>query len=428
MKTYLFLFLLFLSWGVCAQTDTLLQAHELRARGGLPNFFRKLSLAKPVTIAYLGGSITNAGNGYREQSVAWLQKQYPASTITHINAGIGGTGTELANFRLKEQVLRGEPDLVFVEFAVNDQGTKAETIHSNMEGIVRNIWRHNPHTDICFVYTMTGEMAPVLNKGELPAGARAMEDIADYYQVPSIDMGLQIVALSSKGELVYKGKPEAFPGKMVFSGDNVHPYPETGHHLYTEAIARSFMLMAGHAGKFKHPLIKPYTEDIWVNADMIPADKLQTSRSWKPVVPGKDAISKMTPVPFPSIIMADSAGASIRVVFKGTMIGLYDLVGPGSGQYDVIIDGKPFKNYIRFDKYALTWRPQYFVVSGLSNEKHTVEFKIAEAHFDKKEILKEKAAGFDEHPEKYKNYACFAAYLLLNGKLVKSKMNYSNNQ
>ncbi|MBS1606116.1 MAG: glycoside hydrolase family 3 C-terminal domain-containing protein, partial [Bacteroidetes bacterium] len=137
--------------------DTLSTARECRPRQGLPNFFGKLKSGRPVTIAYLGGSITNARGGYREQSLAWLKKYYPGSNISAINAGVGGTASDLANFRLRHQVLAFKPDLVFVEFAVNDQFTPPASIHATMEGIVRQIWRQDRYTDICFLYTMTGD-------------------------------------------------------------------------------------------------------------------------------------------------------------------------------------------------------------------------------------------------------------------------------
>lgn len=84
---------------VLAQADTLSESREFLVRSGLPNFFQKINKGGPVSIAYFGGSITEAGNGWREQSLSWFQQQYPKAKLTHINAAIGGTGSDLGVFR-----------------------------------------------------------------------------------------------------------------------------------------------------------------------------------------------------------------------------------------------------------------------------------------------------------------------------------------
>ena len=106
-------------------------AVELTARDGLPNFLSKMRAGKPVRVAYLGGSIT-AAPGWRVQSRQWLQEKYPAATVEEIHAAIGGTGSDLGVFRLQADVLRHNPDLLFVEFAVNDGGAPPARIQKTM--------------------------------------------------------------------------------------------------------------------------------------------------------------------------------------------------------------------------------------------------------------------------------------------------------
>jgi hypothetical protein len=144
-------------------------AMELRTRDGLPNFFAKAKADGKLTLAYFGGSIT-AANGWRPQTTAWLRQHYPKAEVTEIDAAIGGTGSDLGVFRLGHDVLAYRPDLVFVEFAVNDGGAPPEQIYRCMEGIVRQIRRADPATDICFVYTMHDGMLRDLAAGRLPHG------------------------------------------------------------------------------------------------------------------------------------------------------------------------------------------------------------------------------------------------------------------
>ncbi|HRA88440.1 MAG TPA: SGNH/GDSL hydrolase family protein, partial [Planctomycetaceae bacterium] len=211
---------------VAQDASPLRDAVECHPRAGLPNFRAKLDAGQPVKIAYLGGSIT-AAPGWRVQSREWFAQQYPNSKVEEVDAAIGGTGSDLGVFRLQNDVLRHHPDLMFVEFAVNDGGASPEQIHKAMEGIVRQTWQADPKLDICFVYTLSEPMLPDLRSGKMPRSASAMEEVADHYQIPSIHFGVKVVALEAAGELVFNApKPanlsEATP--MVFSSDGVHPH------------------------------------------------------------------------------------------------------------------------------------------------------------------------------------------------------------
>ena len=69
---------------------------------------------------------------------------------------------ELGACRLQEDVLRQNPDLVSLEFRVNGGGGFEG---KSMEGIVRQIWRNNRTTDICFVYTEPIAYVPNMGTG-----------------------------------------------------------------------------------------------------------------------------------------------------------------------------------------------------------------------------------------------------------------------
>ncbi|UCD50194.1 MAG: SGNH/GDSL hydrolase family protein, partial [Phycisphaerales bacterium] len=230
---------------VTVARDVPAPAVECHPRGGLPNLLAKLQAGEEARIAYLGGSIT-AQAGWRPKTLAWFGEQFPQADVREINAAIGGKGSDLGVFRLQHDVLCHRPDLLFVEFAVNDGGAPPEQIHRSMEGIVRQTWKHDPTTDICFVYTLAGNMLQTLQEGFYPRSATAMEDVAEHYGIPSIHMGLEVARLEKEGRLIFKGpRPKtdeekaALGDKILFSPDGVHPYIDTGHQLYLEAIVRS---------------------------------------------------------------------------------------------------------------------------------------------------------------------------------------------
>ena len=115
-----------------------------------------------------------------------------------------------------------------------------------MEGIVRQTWRADASTNICFVYTLTEGMLGDLQAGKFPQAASVMEEVADHYAIPSIHLGLEVARLQQAGKVIFKAplpktdsEKAALGDKIVFSADGVHPYPETGHQLYLNAIIRS---------------------------------------------------------------------------------------------------------------------------------------------------------------------------------------------
>ncbi len=98
---------------------------------------------EPVTIAVIGGSITQGAKAtkpefrYGNRLADWWQEQFPGSKVSFHNAGIGATGSNYGALRCRRDLLSHSPDLVVVEYAVND-GPGQDTRES-IEGLVRQI-------------------------------------------------------------------------------------------------------------------------------------------------------------------------------------------------------------------------------------------------------------------------------------------------
>ncbi len=101
-----------------------------------------------VTIAFIGGSITQGAGATPIHHGCYAYKSYRAfaecfgtgENIHFIKAGVGGTPSELGMLRFDRDVLRGkteEPDIVVIEFAVNDAGD--ETKGNCYESLVRKV-------------------------------------------------------------------------------------------------------------------------------------------------------------------------------------------------------------------------------------------------------------------------------------------------
>lgn len=98
-----------------------LAVRELSPRSGLPHVFNNLHRAQgPVRVAFLGGSVTSKPDCWRPQVMDMFRLRYPFVNWTEINASLGGTGSLFGAFRADRHVIAHKPDLLFIEFAAND--------------------------------------------------------------------------------------------------------------------------------------------------------------------------------------------------------------------------------------------------------------------------------------------------------------------
>ena len=101
----------------------------------------KAKNGEEVTIAYIGGSITQGAGAKPIATESYAYRSYEAfkqrfgkgngENIRFIKAGVGGTSSELGLTRYEDDVLRGGsvvPDVVVIEFAVNDAGDETNGI------------------------------------------------------------------------------------------------------------------------------------------------------------------------------------------------------------------------------------------------------------------------------------------------------------
>ena len=421
MKTNLFIFFLAIGLSLPAAES---QLAECAPRVGLPNFFAKLDRGNTVRIGYLGGSIT-AQAGWRPKTLKWFQQQYPRATISEINAAIGGTGSDLGVFRLRHDVLEFKPDLLFVEFAVNDGGAAPEQIHRCMEGIIRQTWRDNPATDICFVYTLEGHMLDTLKEDKLPRSYAAMEQLAEHYGIPSINMGLAVARLEKAGKLVFKGKKPvteeekaALGDKILFSEDGVHPFPDTGHQVYLESIVRGMVLIKPAGKPAPHKLGEPFAADNWEQAKLVPLSRAQLSSGWTKLDPVTNKLAKTFGPRLPELWKANRPGETIQFKFRGTSASIFDLVGPDCGQVIVTLDNQPPAVRPRFDAFCTYHRLASLGIGvNLTNVVHTVKLEIHPDQPDKAKILSQRNEKMD-HSERFNDRAWYAGALMLVGDLL----------
>lgn len=230
--------------------------NEFALRDGLPNVIAKMKRGEPVMVGFLGGSITNSDESYRNQTLQYFQKQFPSVELYGVNAGVPGTGTELGAFRLQEHILDYHPDLVFIEFAVNGGSANA------IEGIVRQIIQNNPKTDICFIYTLLASQTSSYLLDNIPTNAKLYDAVAKHYNLPSIHFGYRIAQMEKDGLLIGKAAQGSVTDKIIFSYDGTHPSREGGN-IYVQSIAYAWKEFIKNTIEKPHFLPEKMDSDNW---------------------------------------------------------------------------------------------------------------------------------------------------------------------
>lgn len=200
----------------------------------LKKALEKAKKGEEVTIGFIGGSITQGAGAvpihtqsYAYRTFEGLCKLAGCGTKEHIHlikAGVGGTPSELGMIRYEEDVLRNgkvEPDIVVVEFAVNDEGDETKGVC--YDSLVRKIYSHPSEPAVLLLF------AVFANDWNLQ---ERLSPVGFAYQLPMISTKDTVV------EQFYKKQGE---GKVVsknqFFYDPLHP-SNIGHRIMADGILR----------------------------------------------------------------------------------------------------------------------------------------------------------------------------------------------
>ncbi len=79
-----------------------------------------------LNIVYFGGSLTEGGTAWRDMTAKYFEDRF-GGKVTAVNSGLGGTGTNTGAARFMTDVAVYEPDIVFIDFTLNDGGVLSTT-------------------------------------------------------------------------------------------------------------------------------------------------------------------------------------------------------------------------------------------------------------------------------------------------------------
>lgn len=348
-------------------------AENILRRGTFQNARLRFERDRVGHVAFIGGSITEM-NGYRPMVMEILQGRFPETEFTFTDAGISSTCSTTGAFRLRRDVLaHGPVDLLFVEFAVNDDQdaghAERESIRG-LEGIVRQTRRHNPRADIVITYFVNPGMLATWQAGETPMPVRAHERVAEHYQVPSIFLGRQVAQNIAGGTLTWK----------QFGG--THPKP-AGNRIAAgmiDQLMADAWRSASPPQPAPHALPEPLDANSYIRGRLLPNDRVTTTGGAVLDVPDWKALSGSFRSRFADreLLCLQGPSAECQLTFSGTALGAYVLAGPDAARLSVSIDGGPFHSrdlYHRFSK-GLHYPRTVMFAADLPDGSHSATVRI----------------------------------------------------
>lgn len=192
------------------------------------------------TVAFIGGSLTEGGASWISATKSVLKEKMPEKEIVTINAGKGGTGSSYGAARFMEDVGSYSPDMVIIEFAVNDTGLNEEQSKIYMESMVRQSKKLPKEPVIIFLYAPSPLEKDSDEYGTWARGVQWKEEIANHYGIKSINVYdyMQEDYKKIKEQKGYKTFTDYLSSMYSKSGSgfNVHG----GYAKYGEAIVKAF--------------------------------------------------------------------------------------------------------------------------------------------------------------------------------------------
>ena len=344
---------------------------RVEIRGSLDHSRAQFQEKKTGRVAFIGGSITEM-DGYRPMVSDILKKRFPETAFDFVNAGIASTCSTTGAFRLATDVLAsGAPDLLFIEFAVNDDQdaahTRAECIRG-LEGIIRHARRANPKMDIVVTHFVNEGMLKTLQAGGTPLTIEAHEAVTKHYGISTINLAAEVAAEITDGKLTWQ----------QYGG--VHPAP-FGNAICARMIDE-LLTRAWAAPRGENAALPPPLDPLNYEAGRFIDPKLAKSKSgWTLAIPEWTKLAGSKRDRFTSIPMltATEPGAEGTLEFEGTAVGAYVVAGPDAGIVEASVDGGSPRTVNLYHNFSsgLHYPRTVMLGTDLAPGKHTLTFRIA---------------------------------------------------
>ncbi len=374
----------------------------------LENVLQKAAKGEDVTLGFIGGSITQGAGAIpiNEKSYARVfaerfeEKYSNGGKVDLVKAGVGGTPSELGMVRFERDVLRdGEkkPDLIVIEFAVNDEGdeTKGVCYESLVRKALALHWK--PAVVLLFAvfsfdWNLQDRLGPVGKRYDipmvsvmdavtpqftlLPEDGRVISKNQFFYDVfhPS-NLGHQVMAdciinlideVNAKhSEVSYDEKPlERI--EPVIGGD--FEKVELVDRNELERLKRKYRISGLEEGSFD--AIDKDLQMVEMDKEIEPVPEFLYNWSHQPK-PEEQSSSK------------NNAAFKVKMTCSKLLLLFKDSGNPAYGTAEVFVDGKKVMDA---DPLKVGWTHCNAVILFNENEtkSHSIEIKMAEGMESKK--------------------------------------------
>lgn len=365
------------SFSVLYETDAMLAASQLAAgnQARLQRLIEKGRNGAPVTMVTIGGSITAGGGAsdgahyYGRLLQDWWNEIFPSSTSTLVNAGVGGTRSDYGSLRARRDVLAYNPDLVVVEFAVNDFGAGQDG--DTYEGLVRQLLDAPSQPAVILLFMMTYKPGYLESQTTQQGWQSA---VGANYNVPMVSYFDAIA-------------PELLNGNITdaqITPDQVHP-SDLGHAYAAQFLERNLQIAIVNfpAGTPLEPV--PVTHAPFYSSDFEFTSLVQGNGTLGPPLnptSNQDWVSvSASPGARPDYpdagLQSSSPGSTLDFTVKGKeiLVGYWGIDGP-MGQVSVSVDGAAATTLDGFNPTLGGDLQLSQVASGLTDGPHQVYIEL----------------------------------------------------
>lgn len=271
-----------------------------------------------MNVAIIGGSITEgAGASNYEKSYFFKLQEYMNKRYGNVflkNLGSGGTGSNFGLFRLKRDLGDFKPDIIFVEYSVNDRIFPGNEVNIYFEGLIRECFKFTDKIIIIGLPTGMSDSCVSIHK-----------KFAYFYNIPFIDVQDEVWRKIGHREFTW----------TKISIDNIHPN-DYGHEIYFNIIKEKLdtIDLLNIKGKIDTKVLSKYR---FKNPHVIECDdkEIEYYGEWS-----KREYNLNNK--FKSGAITVNIGDSMVYNFKGRYLGMLNLCSCDSGIVECELDGYLF--------------------------------------------------------------------------------------
>lgn len=322
----------------------------------------KARRGEKVVVGFIGGSITEGAaataqpNRYAERVTAWWRKTFPKAQIEIVNAGIGASGSNFGALRIQKDVLSKHPDVLVVDYGVNDQNTEENA--RTFEGLVRQALKSPDHPAVVLLFMLH------------ESGANAQEwfaKVGAHYDVPMVSYRDAIWPEIQSGKVKWKD----------ISPDNIHPN-DLGHSYTAQTVDALFSkvletIPADDKIAAPKPIPAPLLTDLYENTSLMIGEDLKpvSNNGWVYETPS-DAKCKGW--------KSSKPGSVLEFEIKGkTVFFRFWRINGAMGKVRVTVDGAPAGEHDAwFDQTWGGYNSMLIVAKDLKPELHRVRIELLE--------------------------------------------------